>query len=386
MLGLTVVELVNPVGEYAGRLLADVGCTVIKIEPPGIGSPSRHRPPLWQGEVGLRHLFYNADKKSITLAVNTPTGLNLFYQLLKDADALLITPEMEPFVQTITEIHPRLVVAVLEGFPAVGTLGAMPAEDLLLFAAGGLMYLSGEPDGEPVVAPGEQAFVVGGAQAAFAVLAALRVCRQGGPAQVVRVSYQAALMAQENMVSEYVHKGRPTERTGSQHRMAVPGRIYRCRDGFVHFMVVNSQPQSWQRFVAWMGYPSELMNEAYTDPNYRRAHAEEVDRVVAAQVLDRGRTELVESAQQHHIPCAPVNTVADILRDSHLMERGLVGQAVLPNGTVNSFPARGIRLPSMAVGPIHWAPDLGSDNEEILHQGLGIGPEEWEALLAVGVI
>jgi crotonobetainyl-CoA:carnitine CoA-transferase CaiB-like acyl-CoA transferase len=454
-LGLRVLELVEPAGEYAGRLLADLGCLVTKVEPPGAGCASRRLPPLVRGGrepsmegLGLGHLAWNARKRSITLDPGTPEGVALLDRLLAGSDAVLLSAGSGPDAAAIAERHPGLVVGLLRGFPAEGPWAALPAEDLLLFAAGGLMYLSGEAGAEPVVAPGRQAFVVGGAQAAVAVAAALLARGRGAPGQVVEVCYQAALAAQENVVSDFVNNGRSTRRTGSQHRTAVPGRVFPCRDGFVHFMVAHSQPGSWQRFVAWLAAP-ELEDPRYADTLYRRAHAAEVDRVVEARFALRDREDLVTSAQREHIPCAPVYTVADLCRDPHLLGRGLLSEAVAapagaargtpdgtaggtPDGTAGGdiarhpgasahgaphgaesagpsatrasagsaprgapdgaaplripFPAPGVRLPQTWPAELRAAPALGEHNRPVYCHELGLSGEELARLRARSVI
>lgn len=387
MLGLRVIEWVSPAGEYAGRLLADIGFEVVKIEPPGLGSLSRRMPPLWdQSGEGVLHLYCNARKQSVTLDVSAPGGDHLLDCLLGRADALLMTSDQPVDPSELARRHPHLIIGVAQSFPPQGKWGTLPAEDLLIFAAGGLMYLSGEPEGEPVCAPGWQSYIVGGAQLAFAMAAAFwsRPDRGAG-GEVVYVCYQAALAAQENVISDFEGRGHSTPRTGSQHRTAVPGRVYPCRDGFVHFMVSNAQPGSWERFLEFLGNPPELADSRLKDAIYRREHVDAVDPVIERIFADKTREELVTGAQRRHLPCAPVQSLTDLCHDPHLLARGFLDHAVTSSGQSYPMPAPGIRLPDARDIPMRWAPTLGADNR-VLKESADLDDTTWAALAAAGTV
>ena len=138
--------------------------------------------------------------------------------------------------------NPRLVYASITAFGQTGPYSGYRWSELVAFAMGGLMYVSGKPSSPPVNAPGAQAFLVGSAHAALAILIALWHVRQGGAGQHIDVSMMDCLAAMENMVSRSASTGVHPRRDGTQHRFATPGTIYRCRDGFVHIFVTNSQP------------------------------------------------------------------------------------------------------------------------------------------------
>ena len=287
--GVRVLELAGAEGEYCGKLLADFGAEVIKVEPPG-GSPSRGEPPFKDDRPGpdrsLPFLYFNANKKSITADLDTEAGRERVRRLARTADVVVESAVPGTLAgmglghEDLLAANPRLVYASVTAFGQTGPYSGYRWSELVAFAMGGLMYVSGKPSSPPVNAPGAQAFLVGSAHAALAILIALWHVRQGGAGQHIDVSMMDCLAAMENMVSRSASTGVHPRRDGTQHRFATPGTIYRCRDGFVHIFVTNSQPGAWDRFVDWLGRPEALAGDEFNHPVYRRAHVAEVDRVV----------------------------------------------------------------------------------------------------------
>ncbi len=371
-----VLELAGPEGEYCGKLLADFGAEVIKVEPPG-GSPSRGEPPFKDDRPGsensLSFLYFNANKKSIIADLDTDAGRERVRGLARTADVVLESSAPGLLAETglghedLLAVNPRLVYASVTAFGQTGPYSQYRWSGLVAFAMGGLMYVSGKPSLPPVNAPGAQAFLVGSAHAALAILMALWHVRQGGAGQHIDVSMMDCLAAMENMVSRSASTGIHPRRDGTQHRFATPGTIYRCRDGFVHIFVTNSQPGAWERFVDWLGRPAALTGDEFADPVYRRAHVAEVDRVVSGVLAELPKETVYEKLQDCHIPCAPVNTPLEFVRDRHIESRGLVVDTVHPRLGPMEFPARPYKTDSCRFR--HHAPSLGEHDRELLDGG-----------------
>ncbi len=370
--GVRVVELAGAEGEYCGKLLADFGAEVIKVEPPG-GSPSRREPPFVDDRPGpdrsLPFLYFNANKKSVTADLATEAGRERVRRLARQADALVegtkpgTLPAMGLGYPDLRAVHPRLVYTSITAFGQTGPYSGYRWSALTAFAMGGLMYVSGKPSAPPVNAPGAQAFLVGSAHAALATLVALWHVRRGGPGQHIDVSMMDCLAAMENLVSRSAATGAHPRRDGTQHRFATPGTIYRCADGFVHIFVTNSQPGAWGRFVDWLGRPEALARQEFEEPVYRRAHVAEVDRVVSAILAALPKEKVYEELQARHIPCAPVNTPLDFVRDPHIRSRGFVVDTVHPRLGPMEFPGRACKTDGWRFR--HHAPAVGEHDREL---------------------
>ena len=371
--GVRVLELAGAAGQYCGKLLADFGAEVVKVEPPG-GCPSRSEPPFKDDRPGpdrsLPFLYFNANKKSVTADLDTEAGRDRVRSLARTADVVVecaapgTLAGMGLGYDDLRTVNPGLVHAAITAFGQTGPYSGFRWSELVAFAMGGLMYASGKPSSPPVNAPGAQAFLVGSAHAALAVLMALWHVRQGGTGQHIDVSMMDCLAAMENTVSRSASTGVHPRRDGTQHRFAAPGTIYRCRDGFVHIFVTNSQVGAWDRFVNWLGRPEALTGHEFADPVYRRAHVAEVDRVVSGVLAELPKEKVYEELQGCHIPCAPVNTPLEFVRDRHIQSRGFVVDTVHPRLGPMEFPGRAYKTESWRFR--HHAPAVGEHDRELL--------------------
>ena len=377
---IRVVELASTYCEYAGKLLADFGADVVVVESHD-GSESRKFPPFLRGfendkEGSLHWQYYNTNKRSVVLDWKSPEGMIRLEELLRSTDVVV---DGEAFAAwSRLGVHPkgwveknqRLVWASITGFGHSGSYRDFRAPDLIVFAMGGLMFISGKPDGPPVNAPEYQAFKVAGAHAALQVLIALWGKRASGKGDWLDVSAMEALAAQENFITDYTGLGRTVRRAGSQHIRSVPGRVYPCKDGFIHMMIAESQLGSWERFLNWIGSPEELRGEKWKEVNYRLENARYVDKFVREYARTRTKADIYESAQKAHLPCAPVNTMKDFYEDPQTQWRGFVAE-------VEHAALGGLRLPwgvyKYSQSPPHLrraAPMLGQHSQEVFQEWL----------------
>ena len=368
-----VLELAGPEGEYCGKLLADLGADVLKVEPPG-GSPSRAEPPFKDDQPGpdrsLRFLYFNANKKGITADLDTDAGCAVVRELAQDVDVVIESSPPGALAalglgyDNLRSVNPALIYTSITAFGQTGPYAGYRSCDLTAFAMGGLMYLSGKPEAPPVSAPGQQAFLVGSAHAAMAIVVALWGLRSGGPGQHLDVAMMDCLSAMENMVSRSARSGSHAVREGSQHRFATPGTIYQCKDGFVHMFVTNSQVGSWGRFADWIGSPEAVAGDEFEDPVYRRKHVAVVNKAVAEFVKDLPKEQVFEELQERHIPCAPVNTPLDFVHDSHIRARRYIIDTVHPRHGPMAFPGPAFKMDSWRFRK--HAPGIGEDNDTVL--------------------
>jgi crotonobetainyl-CoA:carnitine CoA-transferase CaiB-like acyl-CoA transferase len=335
--------------------------------------------------------YYYVGKRSITLNLREPDGRAIFRKLVSQADVVVDggpparAKRWGIDYATLNAVNSRVVVAAITPYGLNGPKSGYHSSALVSFASGGLMAISGPHDGPPVCAPGNQAMIVAGAHAAFGILTALSARTREGHGQLIDVSIQAVFAAQENVISTYTGEGRCIPRVGSQHRVATPGRIYACQDGWVHLFVSPAQKGAWERLMEWMGYPDALRGSEWSDPRYRRAHAHVIDHIVAQWIRSFKKQDLYEQAQARKIPCAPVNSLRDFLNDEQTRARGFRQQTADHDGRSYEYLAspwtinlNRVRLPGV--------PPVGADNENIYGGLLSLSSLECEQLHALGVI
>ncbi len=391
---LRVLEIAHPNVMYCGRLLAEFGAEVVLVEPPA-GDVSRHEMPIIHH--GPLHgqsasaAYFHVGKHSITLDLRQADGQSLFRQLAQHADVILDGTIPGQLVAwqldygTLQSDNPGLIQAAVTPFGQSGPRSEWLATELVNFAMGGLMAVSGSAAGPPTGAPGPHGAIIGGAHAAFAILTALRVKQRTGHGQFIDVSIQACFAAQENLISAYTGEGRSTPRLGSQHRVATPGRVYACQDGWVHFFVSPAQQGAWDRLMEWMGNPPAFAGTEWADARYRRRHAEEIDAAVSKWTGNFTKQVLYKEAQRRKIPCAPVNTLNEYLQDEQVRARGFVaktvGNPLLEYDYLTSpWMVDGNRR---SLAPL---PESGEYNEHLYHETLGLSVADLDRLRALAVI
>src|SRR4051794_6798111 len=332
-----VLEIAGPATAVCGRLLAEAGADVLKVEPPG-GAPGRHWPPLLGPEGAQQSafsLYHDAGKHSVTLDLETAVDRERLGALIAAADVVLESLPPGTLAAwglgyaALSARQPRLVLVSITPFGQDGPYSGYAANDLVVFAMGGLMFISGQLGQAPVVAPDQQAHVVAGTHAALAALAALWGRRATGQGDWIDVSAFECLAAQENTITNYLGPGQFTRRNGSQHRTSLPGRIFLCGDGYLHTFI--GRDQVWPRFLDWVGHPPELSDPALADINVRWRHDAAVTAITEAFVAARDMTDLYTSAQAHHLPCVPVYSPAEFLADAQTRAREIVVERSHPD-------------------------------------------------------
>ena len=371
--GLLAVEVADELVAYCGRLLASLGAEVVLVEPPG-GCQLRKGPDE-QASAGMSPSFawLHTGKSSIVIDPTNDSNLVELRALIDRADIVLQGPGHEwdtPLTlacESLTKDNPGLVVASILPFGSTGPYQTYRSTKSIDFAMSGLMNLSGRPEEPPVLAPCNQSTVVAGAQASVGILIAIRVREQTGFGQCIEVSVQEAFTAQENIVSSFTGDGWRGERTGSQHRVASPGRIYPCKDGFVHLFVSPVQKGAWDRLLDWMGSSAGILLQGeWSNPRYRRSHVTVLNEVIRNWTRTWLKQDLYVEAQKRHIPCAPVNSIADFVGDPQTVSRGFFQKASDNGKPTYIFPSSTILFDGLRRHGERRAPELGLDNSKYL--------------------
>ena len=395
--GIRVLELGSIIaGPFCGRLLADHGADVIKIEAPGAPDPLRE----WgQAEQDGHHFFWTVharNKRCITLDLRRPEGHDLFLRLVDTADVLLesfrpgtlekwgLAPEL------LAERNPGLVLARVSGYGQTGPDSRRPGYASVAEAVSGMRYLNGYPGGpppRPALSIGDS---LAGMFAAQGVLMALLARQRGGrPAgQVVDVALtESCLALLESSIPDYDRGGIVREPSGTRLTGIAPSNIYSSADG--RWMVIAANQDSvFARLCSAMGRPELVTDARFRSHTARGRHQDEIDEIVAEWARQHDAESLTRVLEDAGVVVGPVNTVAEVVQDPQLQAREMlvphfdegIGADVLGPGVVPKL--------SRTPGGIRWAgpPRPGTHNDEVYGDLLGLDRAQLDQLAATGVI
>jgi len=323
--GYRALDLTDLKGQLCGRLLADLGMEVIKVEPVE-GDPVRNygaSRELDNFSPTFAHL--NANKKSVIFDLTDQRLRSEFFRFVKNTDVVLesFSPGFLKSIglgyQTLARVNPRLVMCSITGFGQNGPNATLAYTDIVIYAMSGLQYIAGDPALPPCKAPETQAYYFGSLFAALGAVSALYRRENTGRGDHVDVSMQEALSTQESIIRMYANEGRLLRRDGSRHSYVAPAEMFPCKDGYV-FLYVSRR--DWKDFLeVWTDHPAELEDPEWMDNGFRRAHAERFTDKVAEFTARFKKAELTKFLQSRGINCLPVNRPQEFLTASHTQER-----------------------------------------------------------------
>ena len=395
-----ILDLTGPEAVFCGKLLADYGADVVKVEPPG-GDPTRNKAPFIGDEVGIDRssyfLFYNTNKRSVTIDIDTPKGQELFKKLAKTADVLIESfpvGHMESKglgFDSLNAINPSLVMASVTPFGQTGPWSGYQSSDLISLAASGFMQITGDPDGPPLRQGNEQSHFPGAQYAAAAIMGALFYRDiQGGGGQYIDVSQQEAMITyytDAHPALAWMQRGENVTRVGTNSTLVIPLGAYPSSDGWISAGIIT--PREWENLSQWMYEVTgneEILNDDYKGGNQDRAPFNDIITALVIDFTTRFTSEeLFHQGQERNLVFIPVNTVSDLLVDPQLeasnfwfdIDHAEAGTLRYPLGVFDSEEV------SPTTNP---APHLGQDNEAILCGELGLSQSELFSLRSQGVV
>jgi benzylsuccinate CoA-transferase BbsE subunit len=397
--GRRILELADASGAYCGKLFADMGADVLKVERPG-GDPSRSVPPFWRDPAGestsFAFLHANTSKRGITLDLERPAGRELFGRLAAGADLVLETfapGRLEALglgYAALSRENPRLVLTSITPFGQTGPHRHHRGSDLVANALGGALYVTGEADDPPVVLAGSQAHVVASSFAAASSMIALLHASRTGRGQHVDVSVQETVTAVTHIcgVGKWLDDGIVPKRRGTGLFASVPSGAYPCKDGLVYLMV--NRPLHWKALAEWIHQETgnqEVLDPMFEGPSSRRQEHRELIDLFVCELTERFTVqEVYHEGQRRHIAFTPVSTAAAVARDPQLEARGFFVEVEHADGRRLRYPGapcRPARTPWALRGP---APRPGQHNQEVYVGELGLSADELGALQAHGVV
>ncbi len=380
---------------YCGKLLADAGARVVKLEPSGVGEPARRYGP-WPDDIphpersGL-FLYLNANKQGITANLETPTGRSIMRRLVAASDVVVhnVPPsDMERLgldYDALAADNPNLVMASISPWGLSGPWRDYKAYDINLAAAGGICEGLGEADREPLTFGTPEVGYFAGMAAASAIVMALlgRDTHGGQHIDIAEAETMAGLYNGPEALMA-VYEWRVTRRTG-HHALdfPYPNCILRCKDG--HIFVGSPEGRQWGRLLQVMGNPEWSQEQRLRNrTTMNNLYADEVDGYVEAWLADYTKAELLEIALEHRIPLAPVRTYDEVRADPSLADLFVVIERD-DTGPV-TYPGVPYRLSDAGVTPHSPAPTLGQHNRDVLCDELGYTGEELVKLYQTGII
>ncbi|MDH5236316.1 MAG: CoA transferase [Acidimicrobiia bacterium] len=368
--GFRVVDLADGKGELCGRLLADLGADVIRVEPPG-GASSRMALPA-HGGASLWFAFRNAGKRSVMLDLDVDDDRSRLHDLLATADVLIdsappgsrLDQGLDP--RSIADRHPHLVVLGMTDFGATGPYAGYVATDSTIHALAGMVFKAGVPEREPLLMPGTIAYDAASVTAAFAVLCALWQARSTHAGQVLDFSVTEAVaqLSDWSMPNAAVQIGLgmvPNEiRQGSGPVYAIFG----CQGGYVRLVILS--PRQWQAMRAWLGEPEYLQDPELDSFVARFGIADAVLNPLYEEHFSTMTMEEVSAeAQRRGIVCTPVLTPADVLANEHFASRDTFMDVEVADGVQGRMPSGFWEIDGQRQGPRGPVPTIGQHTAEV---------------------
>jgi crotonobetainyl-CoA:carnitine CoA-transferase CaiB-like acyl-CoA transferase len=371
---LHVLDLSDGIaGAYCTKLLADHGAEVIKIEPPDTGDRLRALGP-WRddvpdGEIGGLHLYLNGGKKSVTLDLSTQSGVVILRKLLRQVDVLVESFQPDSLAAAglgyddLKDEFPDLIYATVTPFGRTGPWRDFTGDAFVAYATGGLMYVTGDPEREPLANGADSAEYFAGQNLAIGILSALAWRDAGGGGQRVETSLMEAIAANNEYGTVlYSFMGAVRRRWYSRHPFRYPSDIFACRDGHVAVLFGRL---GLQELAVVIERPDLIDHELFVDSAARYLRWREFEELLRPYLESHTAREIVEAGQDLHQPFALVPTIADLLADPHLAEREYFVEIQHPQAGALSYPG-----PPWRMSATPWqtgrAPLLGEHSAEIL--------------------
>ena len=388
-------------GPWAGQILADLGADVIKVERPGPGDDTRGWGPPWikddQGKdtsVAAYYLCANRNKRSITVDITQPEGQDIVRRLAAQSDVVLENFKLGGLKQygldydSLKAVNPRLVYCSITGFGQDGPYAPRAGYDFLIQGLGGLMSITGRPDGEPGAGPMKVGValtdILTGLYATNAVLAALAWREKSGEGQYIDMALldvQVACLA--NQAMNYLATGSNPRRMGNAHPSIVPYQDFPTADG--HMILAIGNDGQFARFCEVAGRPELAADARFATNRARVENRAELIPLLNEITATRTTTEWIAQLEARAVPCGPINGLAEVFADPQVQARGLAVKMPHPEAGEVPLVASPIRLSKTPVEYRRTPPLVGEHTDEILAD-LGVDAAGIAGLRERGVV
>jgi CoA:oxalate CoA-transferase len=397
---LTVLDLTHHIaGPYCTKLLATYGAEVMKIERPGSGDPSRQAGPFPDdtphGEKSGLFLHLNTNKQSVTIDLKQPRGQELVRELVKQVDVLVenfsprVLPSLGLSYDALAALNPRLVMTSISNFGQTGPYRDWKAQDIVIYAMGGAMNITGLPDREPLRLAMNLMAYQGGNVAAAATMTGVLGMQRLGSGQHIDVSlfevHASSIDRRTTSLVGYQYTGEPGYREAAVGLGVYPAGVMPCKDGYIQTLVF---PHAWERLLAAMGMPELSTDARFADPLARMQQENRPAFMAIFQDwLNRNtRYEAMLKAQAQRVPLTAVNPPSAVPTDPHFQARDAFVTVEHPEAGALPYTREPFRMQASPAEPVQRAPLLGEQTDTVLQRRLGLTTTEISDLRRHGVI
>lgn len=399
--GIKILDLTRVLaGPYCTQLLGDLGAEIIKIERPESGDDTRgFAPPFLKDENGEEtdlSAYYcgaNRNKKSITINLSEKDGQELVKKMLKDCDILVEnfkTGTLKKYglsYDDLKENFPRLIFCSITGFGQTGPYSLRPGYDGLIQAMGGVMGLTGDPEGEPMKVGVPIGDLMAGMFASVGILAAVKHQVETGKGQFIDIGMldtHVAWLANQGM--NYLSTDKNPQRLGNQHPNIVPYQVMPTSDGFIVLSIGNDP--TFERFCKLANEENLLEDERFKTNASRVSNREYVTEVLNNVTKKRDSKTWLKELEEAKIGCGPINNLSEVFNDPHVLSREMIIE--IKHSKTGKKPLKLIANPiKMTETPVSYRyppPLLGEHTDEILTQHLKLTVEDIKNLKDKGIV
>ncbi len=389
-------------GPWSGQILADLGADVIKVERPDSGDDTRAWGPPFlrdaRGENTSEAAYYlsaNRNKRSVTIDFTQPEGQRLVRELAAKSDIVIENFKVGGLAsygldyERLKAVNPRLIYCSITGFGQTGPYAKRAGYDFMIQGLGGLMSLTGRPEGEQGAGPMKVGValtdILTGLYSTVAILAALAHRDQSGEGQHIDMALldvQVACLA--NQAMNYLTTGTPPKRLGNAHPNIVPYQDFPTADG--DFILTVGNDGQFRKFAEVAGQPQWADDPRFATNKQRVAHRAELIPLIRQATVFKTTAEWVAELERAGVPCGPINDLAQMFQDPQVVARGL--KVDVPHPLAGSVPqvASPIRLSETPVEYRRAPPLLGEHTEAVLRDVLGLDAGAVQVLRSAGVL
>ena len=389
--GIKVLDLTRVLaGPYTTMILSDLGAEVIKIEQPGIGDESRNFGPFKNG-FSLYFMSVNRGKRSVTLNLKTERGKTIFKQLVKQSDILVenFRPgTMKKFgldYEALAAEHPSLIYAACSGFGQTGPFAQQGAYDMIIQGMGGIISITGEPDGPPVRVGTSISDITAALFTTIGILSALHHRNNTGKGQLVDVAMLDSLVAVlENAIVRYFATDEIPKPLGSRHPAITPFEAFESADG--HVIIAIGNDVLWAKFCEHVDRKNLISDPRFSSNAERTANHSELFPILSEIMRQRTTDEWIDALEKIGVPCGPINTIDKVVNHPQVKAREMITQVMHQVTGAVEVPGVPIKLSDTPGDVDAPAPGLGEHTDEILTDMLKMSSDEMEQLRQEGII
>ncbi len=380
--GIRVLDLSRVLaGPYCTMVLGDLGADVIKVEPPEGDETRGWGPPFAEGESAY-YLCVNRNKRGIVINLKTDEGKKVLRDLALQSDVLVenFRPgTLEKFgldFETLHELNPKLIYCSITGFGQTGSMKDKPGYDFMIQALGGLMSITGEPEGEPMKTGVAVVDLFAGQNAIIAILAALQARTMTGRGQHLDISlFDSQLGWLANVASNYLISGKLPKRHGNAHANIVPYQSFQASDGW--FAIAVGNDKQFVRLCEMLGKPEIAVDEKFATNSVRVQNRAEIIPLLASIFKNASVSEWLAKLDEAEIPCGPIQNFEQVFSMPTVKEREMLVKMDHP--TIGELPLVGSPL-KMSDTPVQYRlhpPLMGEHTEQVLRE-LGYLDDGWD--------